>query len=223
MGRTRSGVSAPTEVRRYPEPVTSATTAYAARASEYTSLLGSMTSVHPQDRLTIDTWAKGLTGPVLDAGCGPGHWTAHLRRLGLDVRGIDLVPGFVTHARRAHPGIRFELESIDDIREHDASLGGVLSWFSTIHHDPDAVARPLSEFARVLRPGGRLALGFFSGPRVEAFDHAVFRAHRWPVETLADLLSAAGFDVTGTYLREERGQRAVGTLVAERRPDLHRP
>jgi len=39
----------------------------------------------------------------------------------------------------------------------------VLSWYSTIHHEPARIDVPLAEFARVLRPGGLLALGFFDG------------------------------------------------------------
>lgn len=197
--------------------MTTTTVAYSARAAEYTDLFGSMAAVHPSDRQIIDSWAGGLSGDVLDAGCGPGHWTGHLHDLGLDARGIDLVPSFIDHARSAHPGIRFRIGDIDNIDEADASLSGVLSWFSTIHHTPDAIITPLSEFARVLRPGGQLALGFFSAQVIEPFDHAVTRAFRWPADALGELLDSAGFDVVETYLREVRGQRAVGTLLCERR------
>lgn len=186
-------------------------------AAEYTDLLGSMSAVHPSDRQIIDSWAAQLEGEVLDAGCGPGHWTNHLNELGLNVRGIDLVPSFIDHARSTYPGIRFDLRSIDAIDEIDGSLAGVLSWFSTIHHEPDAITTPISEFARVLRPGGQLALGFFSGTAIEPFDHAVVRAYRWPAEQLRELLDAVGFDVVETYLREAHGQRPVGTIICERR------
>lgn len=179
-----------------------------------------MSAVHPSDREVIRAWGEHLTGAVVDAGCGPGHWTDYLAGLGLNVRGIDLVPSFITHARSAYPGLRFDLGSIDDIDEADASLGGVLSWFSTIHHEPSAIATPLAEFARVLRPGGRLALGFFRGDAVEPFDHAVIRAYRWPAEDLHRLLDDAGFDIIETHLRDVRGERPVGTIVAERRPVL---
>jgi SAM-dependent methyltransferase len=197
--------------------VTTTTRAYSARAAEYVELLGSMSSVHPSDRQIVESWAADIQGDVLDAGCGPGHWTSHLNGLGLDARGIDLVPSFIDHARSTYPGIRFDLGSIDDIDADDRSLGGVLAWFSTIHHDPDDIHVPLSEFARVLRPGGRLLLGFFSGPELEPFDHAVTGAYRWPAERLREVLDAAGFEVRETYLREARGQRPVGTIICERR------
>lgn len=197
--------------------MTTITAAYSARADEYTDLLGSMSAVHPSDRQIIDTWAERVTGGVLDAGCGPGHWTNYLTQLGLDARGIDLVPSFIDHARSSYAGIRFDLQSIDAIDEADGSLGGVLSWFSTIHHEPDAVATPIAEFARVLRPGGQLVLGFFSGHSIEPFAHAVVRAYRWPAQELQQMLKAEGFDVLETHLREARDQRTVGAIVCERR------
>lgn len=197
------------------------TAAYSARAAEYADVLGSMAAVHPSDRQIIEAWAARVEGAVLDAGCGPGHWTNHLNQLGLAVRGIDIVPSFVNHARSTYPGSPFELGNIDQIDAADESLAGVLSWFSTIHHAPDTISTPISEFARVLRPGGQLAIGFFSGKSIEPFDHAIMRAFRWPAEELTRLLDAAGFEIIETYLREARGQRAVGTIICERRVAEH--
>lgn len=197
--------------------MTTTAEAYGARADEYVDQLGSMSSVHPSDRQIIDSWAQKLTGRVLDAGCGPGHWTKHLSELGLDVRGIDLVPAFIAHARSAYPGIPFDVRSVDAIDEADGSLSGVLSWFSTIHHEPSAIAAPITEFARVLRPGGQLALGFFTGDVIEPFDHAVLRAFRWPTRQLQRILTEHGLSVLETYVRETRDQRPVGTIVCERR------
>ncbi|WP_295839936.1 class I SAM-dependent methyltransferase [uncultured Microbacterium sp.] len=191
--------------------------AYDARADEYIAALGTMDAVHPVDRRIVETWAAGVSGPVLDAGCGPGHWTAHLVGFGLDVRGVDLAPRFVAHARAAHPGIRFDAGTIDDLEVADGEVGGILSWFSTIHHAPDKIGGPLREFARVLRPGGSLLLGFFVGPGMEAFDHAVVRAYRWSVAELAQEVDAAGFDVVETHTRETRGERPVGALMCVRR------
>lgn len=197
--------------------MTEVANAYALRAAEYAEVIGSMDVVHPADRQVVDTWAATVSGRVIDAGCGPGHWTNHLAGLGLDVRGIDLVPAFVEHARASYPGVRFDLESIDDIREPDGAIGGVLAWFSTIHHDPSRIGVPFAEFARVLRPGGTLVLGFFDGTAIDAFDHAVVRAYRWPVERLRERLDPAGFDVIETHRRSVRGERPVGTLVCRRR------
>lgn len=197
--------------------MTAPSVAYASRADEYIDLLGSMDAVHPVDRRVVEVWADTVEGIVLDAGCGPGHWTAHLADRGLDARGVDLVPRFVAHARAQHPGIRFDLGSIDALADADGAFGGILSWFSTIHHDPVAIEVPLREFARVLRPEGRLLLGFFVADTVEPFDHAVVRAYRWAVDELSLRMHAAGFDVVELHTRETTGERPVGALAGVRR------
>lgn len=123
------------------------------------------------------------------------------------------MPSFVEHARATYPGVRFDLESIEAIAEPDGALGGVLSWFSTIHHEPSRIAAPLAEFARVLRPGGLLVLGYFDGAAVEPFDHAVAPAYRWPAEELERLLAEAGFEVLETHRRTSREHRPVGAIL----------
>jgi SAM-dependent methyltransferase len=193
------------------------TDAYSRRASEYTDLLGSMGAVHASDRQLIDSWSDSATGRLLDAGCGPGHWTNYLARRGFDVRGIDLVPAFIEHARATYPDVRFDLASIDTIDESDDSFGGVLSWYSTIHHHPSRIPEPIAEFARVLRPGGVLVLGHFEGPSLEEFDHAVTPAYRWPASELQLVLEAHGFEVVETHRRTGQGHRPLGAVVCRRR------
>jgi SAM-dependent methyltransferase len=157
-----------------------------------------------------------VTGPVLDAGCGPGHWANYIASRGLDVRGIDLVPTFIEHARSNYPDVRFGVGSIDEIDEPDNSLGGVLSWYSTIHHHPSRIAVPIAEFARVLRPGGGLVLGYFDGPAIDEFDHAVTRAYRWPATALQQVLEASGLEVMEVHRRTGQGYRPHGAIVCRR-------
>jgi SAM-dependent methyltransferase len=190
--------------------------AYAARAAEYIERLGSMSAVHPADVALVTSWAASVDGPVLDAGCGPGHWTAYLAGLRKDVRGIDLVPAFIDHARSAHPTVSFTTGSLDALADPDDTVGGVLAWYALVHHDPGDVRGALDEFARVLRPGGRLLVGFFLGDALEPFEHAVVRAWRWPADRLAAALEAAGFDVAEIHTRTAigAGPRPHGAIVA---------
>ncbi|NUJ88594.1 class I SAM-dependent methyltransferase [Plantibacter sp. MCCC 1A11337] len=190
--------------------------AYARRSTEYVKLLGTMASVHPSDRQLVTSWADRIIGPALDAGCGPGHWTAYLSSRGLDIRGIDLVPEFIAHARAEHPETRFDLGSLDTLDAETGSVGGVLAWYSLIHHRPDTIETPLAEFARVLRPGGGLLIGCFEGPTVEAFDHAVATAYRWPIAELAEHVRRAGFEVIETHTRTSLDQRPHGAILARR-------
>lgn len=198
--------------------MTEVSAAYSSRAAEYIAAVGTMDAVHPDDRRLVEQWARSVNGPVLDAGCGPGHWTAHLAGLGVDVRGIDLAPAFIDLARSTHPDVRFDTGSIDRLDDPDGSLGGILSWFSAIHHEPTRIDAPLGEFARVLRPGGSLLLGYFDADAdvVEPFDHAVVRAYRWPARALQAAAERAGFDVIETLRRAGRGRRPVGAIVCGR-------
>lgn len=189
-------------------------TAYATRAAEYIHRLGSMAAVHPSDRALVDAWAAKLHGPVVDAGCGPGHWTAHLAARGLDVQGVDLTPAFIEHARAAALGIPFSVGDIEHLDYQDHQLGGILAWFSVIHHEPDRIAVPLTEFARTLRPGGLLLLGFFDGAAVEPFDHAVVRAYLWPASGMRRQLETVGFEIVSTHRRSQPGRRPVAAIIA---------
>lgn len=197
--------------------MTRTTAAYTNRATEYVEALGSVGAMHDADRRLIEMWGAAASGRLIDAGCGPGHWTQHLAERGADIRGIDLVPEFIDHARATHPGIRFDVESIESMDEPDAAIGGILVWFSTIHHEPSDIAVPLAEFARVLRPGGSLLLGYFDADETEAFDHAIARAYRWKASDLERVLGVAGFEVIEIHRRAEPGARPVGALIAERR------
>ena len=192
------------------------TAAYSTRAAEYAEVVGTMDAVHHSDRHLVEEWAKSIDGTILDAGCGPGHWTNNLAGHGCDIRGLDLVPEFIAHARATYPGVRFDHGSLESIEEPDDAIGGILSWFSTIHHDPSRISVPLTEFARVLRPGGTLLLGYFdSADTVEPFDHAVVRAYRWPAAALQATLNDAGFVAVETHRRAERGRRPVGAILCE--------
>ncbi|MDF2563462.1 MAG: SAM-dependent methyltransferase [Microbacterium sp.] len=194
--------------------------AYSNRAAEYVQALGSTASAHPADVQLITSWAAHVNGLIVDAGCGPGHWSAYLTEAGHPVRGVDQVPEFISHARHAYPGVTFELGSINQLPLEEGSVGGILAWYSLIHHDPRTVRATLEEFARVLKPGGALLTGFFIGTAVEPFDHTVVTAYRWPPEALANELCSAGFDVVETHTRtgREPKPRPHGAILAELAP-----
>ena len=190
--------------------------AYSARAAEYIDLLGSMSSVHPSDLQIVSTWANDVHGDLIDAGCGPGHWTNFLTEQGLTARGIDHVPEFIAHAANVFPAVDFAIEGLDSIHAGTNSVGGVLSWYSLIHYEPGEIQVPLREFSRVIKSGGALLIGFFEGPAIEKFTHAVTPAYRWPVEEISAELGRAGFDVLESHVRKTAGQRPQAAVSARR-------
>ena len=190
--------------------------AYALRAAEYSELFGSIDAAAAIDRERVLAWAREVDGPILDVGCGPGQWTSFLSEHGLDVQGVDPVEAFVNEARRRHPSVVYRIGDARGLDVETASLGGVLAWFSLIHTEPDRIDGPLLEFARCVRPGGGLAIGFCEGPELAPFDHAVTTAYFWPIGELSARVEQAGFEVTATHARDEPGTRRQGMIVARR-------
>lgn len=175
---------------------------YTELADVYIDMFGASAHVDPADLAFLDRHLGHCEGRVLDAGCGPGHLTAYLKNLGVSAEGIDLVPAFISSARSNWPDLDFTVGSLHSLDTPDGSLDGILAWYSLIHCQPTELATVLHEFRRTLRDGGRLVVGFFDGDDVEAFDHKVTTAYRWPADELSRRLSIAGF------VEVERLQRA---------------
>ena len=188
--------------------------AYARRAEEYTELLGGVEAMAPVDVRRIETWARTACGPLLDLGCGPGHWTAHLAALGLDVEGWDPVEEFVRIARDRHPDTVYRRAALADLEGHPRTWGGILVWYSLIHLEPAEMPGALAALRGALRPGGTLLLGFFDGTRQEPFDHAVAPAQHWPVGRMTELLEEAGFEVVDVETRTDPGARPHAAVHA---------
>ena len=180
-------------------------------------MLGSIEDAAEQDRQYVLGWAQGTEGRIVDVGCGPGQWTNFLHENGLEVEGADPVPAFIAHARRRYPGVAYRIGDAGRLDVEDGSLGGVLAWYSLIHTPPASLGAILGEFARCLRPGGRLLIGFCEGPELVAFDHAVTTAYYWPIDLLSARIEQAGFVVTDTQARHDPGSRPHGAITAERR------
>jgi ubiquinone/menaquinone biosynthesis C-methylase UbiE len=191
--------------------------AYSKRAAEYTSLFGEVDEAHKQDQEFIGRWALSLRGTVIDAGCGPGHWTAFLRSHGADVQGVDLVPSFIEHATTRFPDVPFRLASFSALGVRSGQLGGVLAWYSLIHVAPTDLEPVLVEFGRCISPGGTLLMGFFEGPDGEPFSHAVTTAYFLSVEAMAGRLTRAGFDARDVWKRSDPGTRPHAGIIARRK------
>lgn len=189
---------------------------YGARAGEYVELVGRIEHVAAPDMALVERWARRIEGPVLDVGCGPGQWTHHLAGLGMDAEGVDPVPELIESAQATYPDVRYRVGRAEALGVDSGSLGGVLAWYSLIHTDPEQIGAALTEFARCIRPGGGLALGFFTSSTLGPFEHAITTAYYWPVVLLTSEVEAAGFTVTHTESRTDRPDRSHGAILATR-------
>ena len=97
---------------------------------------------------------------VLEIGCGTGVHAQLLAQAGARVSAVDLTPTAVelTQRRLGLSGLEADVREADaeQLPFADASFDFVWSW-GVIHHSAHT-GRVVAEIARVLRPGGRVAL-----------------------------------------------------------------
>jgi ubiquinone/menaquinone biosynthesis C-methylase UbiE len=110
------------------------------------------------------TWMKDVIGfdkyagkRLLEVGCGTGTDLLQFARGGSKVIGIDLTPRSIEITRQRFriygQNGGFAIGDAENLAFPDNSFDVVYS-FGVIHHTPDT-RRAVSEFHRVLRPGGR--------------------------------------------------------------------
>jgi arsenite methyltransferase len=137
-------------------------------------------------------------GIVLDVGCGPASITASLARAagpsGL-VLGVDLSEAMLARAVRAESGpqIGFLHADAQQLPLRDATVDAVVS-MAVLQLIPDP-AGALAEMARVLRPGGRLAVLVPTAGRAAGLWRRMptFGANVFGEDEIGDILEEHGF------------------------------
>jgi len=110
----------------------------------------------------LDATEIGGGDRVLDVASGPGHVAAGAAGRGASVVGVDIAEGMLSLARRLHPELEFRRGDAEALPFPDGSFDAVVANFLMLH-----VGRPeqvVDELARVLVPGGRLALTVWDVP-----------------------------------------------------------
>ena len=101
--------------------------------------------------------------PVLDAGCAFGRDSEFFHSSGRRVVGIDLSDGLLERARELNPGIDFIKMDVRELDFPDESFAGIWCNAVLLHLKDEDTVKALSEFARVLAPGGILFVTFKKG------------------------------------------------------------
>jgi SAM-dependent methyltransferase len=127
---------------------------------------------------------------TLDVGCGEGRVTRDLRELGHNAVGVDSSETMLVAAREADPGGDYLLADAAALPFPDGHADFVVAFMSLM--DVDDMPGSVGELARVLEPGGRLALAV-----VHPINSGADREH--PKESL--LLTENYFD--RRYYRDE--------------------
>jgi ubiquinone/menaquinone biosynthesis C-methylase UbiE len=130
------------------------------RAGGYVDFLGHVTvrAVEP----LLDAAEVGAGTRLLDVMSGPGYVAAAAAERGASVVGVDVAPGMVALAERLHPGFDFRRGDVEGLDLDSGSFDAVTGGFGLLHLGrPERAA---AELARVLAPGGRVALSVWDRP-----------------------------------------------------------
>lgn len=148
---------------------------------------------HPVDWLSIPPG-----GTALDVGSGPGNVTASLARAagpdGLAL-GVDISEPMLARAVRAEAGLQVGFLRADAQRLplRDGTVDAAVS-IAVLQLIPEP-AKALAEIARVLRPGGRLAIMVPTAGRAARYLRVLPNtgAHVFDDDELGDILEDLGF------------------------------
>jgi SAM-dependent methyltransferase len=121
----------------------------------------------PEERAVLGLFCElvlgaGIGARVGDIGCGTGRLDPFLAEWGLAPRGIDLSPEMIRVARRDQPGFDYEVADLRELPFHDASLAGIVCWYSLMYLAPSDRPAAFAELARGVNDAG-FATVFWGG------------------------------------------------------------
>jgi SAM-dependent methyltransferase len=122
----------------------------------------------PEDRALLGLFCElvldaDIGADVGDIGCGTGRLDPFLAARGLAPRGVDLSPEMIRVARREQPGFEYEVADLRELPFADATLAGIVCWYSLMYLAPSDRPTAFAELARVVKPGGYLVTAFKAG------------------------------------------------------------
>ena len=179
-------------------------------------------------------WTKSSLDPlppsvVLDAACGTGRHSLYLTTRGHRIIGVDRSPAMLAQARRKFPHVDFREGSLEALSLDSASVDAVVCAFLLCHLP--TLGQVMQEYARVVRPGGRLVLsdvhpllillGWRAQFRTASGEAAYITLQAHLLSDSLQAFAAAGFRVRGCY-EPRLTPEAAGTVVGAHVPEAQR-
>jgi SAM-dependent methyltransferase len=189
------------------------TGAWGERAATYDLVIGAVTARVGEDLL--DAVGAGRGARLLDLGCGPGTITAAAAARGAHATGVDLAEGMLAVGRERHPHLELVTGDAEELPFPDDTFDAVVGGF-VLNHLPDPEAA-IAEVARVLAPGGRVAVAVWQRPEANPL-----------LGELTHAVRDAGVEVRGGLpqgpdpyrLSDEPGMRAFLQLAGPERIEV---
>ncbi len=148
-----------------------------------------------------------LEHPLLEIGCGTGHWTLFFRQKGLKLTAIDLSGKMMDKAIKKNPKkVHFEKMNVEDMKFKDHAFENI-NTITTLEF-VENLEQAFKEIDRVLRPGGSLVVGCLnelSESGQQKKENEIYRnAHFFQPEELKTHLSILGeADIAGCAIIEK--------------------
>jgi SAM-dependent methyltransferase len=141
---------------------------YDSAAQAYAEHLATELVHKPLDRHLLNRFAEATRGRglVAELGCGPGQIARYLQEQGVTMMGIDLSPEMIRVATELHPGIGFRIGDMNRLDLPDASLVGIVAFYSIVHFGPAELGAVFQEARRALLPGALALISFHIGDEV---------------------------------------------------------
>ncbi len=172
---------------------------YDAVAATYQSRFIDELQSKPRDRELLEAFARTVSDPVVEIGCGPGQIGAFVAQRGRRVVGVDLSSQMATLANG-----RLQAALVADMRRlpiATGAVGGILAFYSLIHLRRSELEPVLRDFHRVLRRGGHVLFSAHEGEdeleRDEFLEQPVpVAATLFRLDELVGACRAGGLEVT---------------------------
>lgn len=147
-------------------------------------------------RTFLDKFVELSGEKVLDVGSGPGRDGLLLQQAGKEVVCVDASEAMVKLS--SERGLESVLAEFDKLPFEAGEFSGVWSYTALLHTPKEAVATPIREIHRVLKPDGIFALGLIEGEGEGYKEGSEVELARWfsyyQKEEVVDLCREQGFE-----------------------------
>ncbi|HEY5600505.1 MAG TPA: class I SAM-dependent methyltransferase [Patescibacteria group bacterium] len=182
------------------------------------------------DKETKDFWEKFPTGfldyfagsigkgKILDLGSGPGRDGLLLSNRGLDVVCLDASLS-MTELTKSKNLISIQADLLK-IPFKNESFDGVWAYTSLLHIRRKYFPQALSEINRILKPGGKLALGLIEGDKQGYFKSSEMQTRRfftyYQFNEVQTHLKNQGFDLVFTQTFQPKSKKYLHFLASKK-------
>lgn len=130
----------------------------------------------------VSHFLRPADGPILEAGCGPGHQLAALAYRGYQTVGLDLAAKTLAALHGQRPTWSLALAEVNQLPFPAGSFAAALL-LGVIEHFPAGYTHTLQEMRRVIRPGGYL---FLTAPFLSPLRRFKANRHFYPIVSHSD-------------------------------------